>query len=297
VREVRHRATGGGDADPDLPEDWLDVVEGGIERLRGPNKGKEDEERKTLDEVFDHATLLVLYRFITRGFIQTLDYPVSTGKEGNVFHATAADGSSVAVKIYRTNTATFHNLMPYIEGDPRFGKIGRGHRDLVHVWAQKEYKNLQRLVEAGVRAPIPQAHLANVVIMEFVGTEGTPAPLVKDRPFDDAQKAYDAIVANYRRMYRDAGLVHGDLSEFNILHHHKAGTGCPAGDELVIIDVAQSVLVRHPFARELLERDAKNVARYFTKQGLKLSPDAVKADLRGPDPVEVKDDDEEEEDD
>jgi RIO kinase 1 len=244
---------------------------------------REAEDRKTLDEVFDRQTLLILYKFISNGHLETLDYPVSTGKEANVFHGTNPQGGSVAVKIFRTNTATFRSFMTYIAGDPRFGHVRPNRRDIVYVWAQKEYKNLQRYFEAGVRVPNPIAWKQNVLLMEFVGTNGAPAPRLRDAPYDDPQKLYDQLVAQYRMGSEQGGLVHGDFSEFNVLH--------PEGEDPVVIDVAQAVLVQHPMARELLVRDAKNLSAYFRRQGLKhvSAEDTLKAispPVRPPRPID-----------
>lgn len=246
-----------------LPEDWQEVVLRRLETRKFESMKREDEDRKTLDEVFDRSTLLVLYKFISNGFLETIDYPLSTGKEANVFHATTPQGGSLAVKIFRTNTATFRSFMTYIAGDPRFGNVRPNRRDIVYVWAQKEYKNLQRYVEAGVRVPNPIAWRQNVLLMEFVGHEGTPAPRLRDAPYDDPAALYETLIAQYRLGSEQGGLVHGDFSEFNILHP-QGGDDAP-----VVIDVAQAVLSTHPMARELLQRDAKNIAAYFRKQGLK----------------------------
>jgi RIO kinase 1 len=248
----------------ELPEDWQDFVLGRIESQKVAARRRSDEDRKTLDEVFDKATLLVLYKFISNGYIETLDYPLSTGKEANVFHATTPQGESVAVKIFRTNTATFRSFMTYIAGDPR---------DIVYVWAQKEYKNLQRYFEAGVRVPNPIAWRENVLIMDFIGTEGTPAPRLKDLPFDDPAAGYEELVKQYRLGAELGGLVHGDFSEFNILNHD---------GEPVVIDVAQAVLTHHPMASELLVRDAKNLAAYFRRQGVKVTAEETLKRLTPP---------------
>lgn len=279
-----------------LPEDWQEVVMRRLEGGKFEAMRREDEDRKTLDEVFDRSTLLILYKFISNGYLETIDYPISTGKEANVFHATTPQGGSLAVKIFRTNTATFRSFMTYIAGDPRFGHVRPNRRDIVYVWAQKEYKNLQRYFEAGVRVPNPVGWRQNVLLMEFVGEDGNPAPRLKDAPYDDPAKLYETLTAQYALGYLDGGLVHGDFSEFNILH--------PREGEPVVIDVAQAVLAHHPMARELLARDAKNLSAYFRKQGVKVTPeDTLKriAPPRPERPVEpmpddVDDEDEDEED-
>jgi RIO kinase 1 len=258
----------------DLPSNWQDFV---LQRLEGKFESRKhgDDDRKTLDEVFDKSTLLVLYKFINNGYLETIDYPLSTGKEANVFHATTPQGESVAVKIFRTNTATFRSFMTYIAGDPRFGHVKPNRRDIVYVWAQKEYKNLQRYFEAGVRVPNPIVWRENVLVMEFIGTNGAPAPRIKDAPLADPAKAYEKLVEQYRLGSEAGGLVHGDFSEFNILNLE---------GEPVVIDVAQAVLSHHPMSAELLARDAKNLAAYFRKQGVKVTAEETLARIRPPPP-------------
>ncbi|MHB8586275.1 MAG: serine protein kinase RIO [Thermoplasmatota archaeon] len=249
----------GGNLHGELPEEWAVTLEHRLGGVLGRPGEKDAGDRKTVDEVFDRSTLLAIYKLISNGVLDTIDYPLSTGKEANVFHATGKDGP-VAVKIFRTNTATFRSLMTYIEGDPRFTHIGPRFRDVIFAWTQKEYKNLQRLAEASVTVPVPIAVHENVIVMQFIGEGGTPAPLLKDKPPADPSAAWISTVEQYRRILQVAGLVHGDLSEYNILND---------GGNLVIIDVAQAVLVAHPMAREFLERDARNLSRWFTKVGAK----------------------------
>lgn len=257
----------------DLPEDWQEFVLGRIEAQKVAARKRSDDDRKTLDEVFDKSTLLVLYKYISNGHLETLDYPVSTGKEANVFHATTPQGRSVAVKIFRTNTATFRSFMTYIAGDPRFGHVKPNRRHIVYVWAQKEYKNLQRYAEAGVRVPAPIAWRENVLLMDFIGSDRTPAPRLKDAPFDDPATGYEELVRQYRLGAEGAQLVHGDFSEFNILNLD----GTP-----VVIDVAQAVLATHPMAGDLLARDAKNLSAYFRKQGVKVTAEETLARIAPP---------------
>src|SRR2546425_786324 len=98
-----------------IDERRLRILETQVDALR--TREKDSETRKTYDEVFDHAALLTIADLITDGVISTLDYPVSTGKEANVFHATGPDGRAKAVKIYRIANATFRNIAVYIDGD------------------------------------------------------------------------------------------------------------------------------------------------------------------------------------
>src|SRR5438093_615119 len=136
-------------------------LESQVDALR--TKQKDSATRKTYDQVFDHAALLTIASLISDGVISTLDYPVSTGKEANVFHATDGSGRGKALKIYRIATATFRNIAMYIEGDPRFKRVKRATKPTIFAWAQKEYKNLVRMGDAGVRVPDPERVLDDIV--------------------------------------------------------------------------------------------------------------------------------------
>src|SRR5438093_819362 len=91
------------------------------------SRSRDGDERKTYDEVFDQRTLLLIAKLINDGVLATVDYPVATGKEGNVFHATTRDGAALALKIYRVSNSTFKTIATYIQGDSRFRNIGGGH--------------------------------------------------------------------------------------------------------------------------------------------------------------------------
>ncbi len=136
---------------------------------------KDANDRKVVDEVFDRQNLMRLYKLISDGVIDRLDFPIATGKEGNVFRATTRDGKLVAVKIYRTTNASFKDMAKYVQGDPRFKGITTNRRKLILAWAAKEFGNLERLTEAGVRVPRPIAHYQNIIVMEYIGDEVEPA--------------------------------------------------------------------------------------------------------------------------
>src|SRR5438046_5123519 len=125
---------------------------------------KDSATRKTYDQVFDHAALLTIASLISDGVISTLDYPVSTGKEANVFHATDGSGRGKALKIYRIATATFRKIAMYIEGGPRFKRVKRATKPKVFAWAQQEYKNLIRMGDTGVRVT-SQARVTHSIVV------------------------------------------------------------------------------------------------------------------------------------
>jgi len=219
------------------------------------------DERQTMDEVFDKDTMLGIYKLMTDGVVDTIEYPVSTGKEGNVFAAKDAKGKLVALKIYRTSNATFNRIARYIEGDKRFRGIAGSRRKVIMAWAMKEFRNLQRLEDAGVKVPSPIRFHRNMVVMKYIGTKQGPAPLLRDVQLEDATAVYEKILEYMRLAYQKAGLVHADLSEYNILYYRR---------QPVIIDVGQAVLTDHVNAKDFLYRDIDNVNRFFRSRDVNI---------------------------
>jgi len=208
----------------------------------------------TEGEVFEKATLQSLWKLMNNGYIDTFEFPISTGKEGNVFRA-RRKGSLIAVKIYRINTATFRSISKYLMYEPP-QKVKKDRRSIIFAWALKEFNNLKKLYKAGVRVPEPIAREGNVIVMEYIGTEEQPAPLLKDASLENAEEVFEKIKKYLYLMYHKAALVHADFSEYNVLMH---------GNEPVIIDVGQTVSKENPMATEFLLRDVKNIVRFFKK--------------------------------
>lgn len=214
---------------------------------------------KTYDEVFDRQNLDHIFRLMKRGKLRTLECPISTGKEANVYKARTDDGFA-AVKIYRTSTSTFGAFLEYIDGDRRFQRIDRSHRGIIYTWAKKEEMNLRSMFDAGIRAPEPKALFRNVLVMDYIEYEGKPAPQLKVLRTDPEHwgEMWKDVLRTVKRLYRKCGLIHADLSEYNILYD-----GSP-----VYMDVGQSVDREHPRARELMERDLTIISQFFHRKGV-----------------------------
>lgn len=223
-------------------------------------------ERATLEEVFDQATRLIIYKFLTEGVLNEVHGVVSAGKEARVYWGKNKEGKDLAVKIYLTTSADFkRGMYKYIDGDYRFKGVKHDTRSLIFAWAQKEFRNLDEAARAGVNVPKPIAVRNNVLVMEFIGEEGVSAPSMKERVPANPEKIYRQLLTNMSRLYRKADLVHGDLSEYNVMIWK---------DKPVVFDMSQSVPTSHPLAKSLLERDLTNVNRFFSRLGVKvLSPD------------------------
>jgi RIO kinase 1 len=252
-------------------------------RVDALKTNKTGDERQTVDEVFDKQTLMTLYDMMTSGIIDSVRFPIATGKEGNVFYATDEDGEPVALKIFRTSTSTFKRVGMYIEGDPRFKGLTGNRRKLIHAWANKEYRNLMRYSDAGIPVPEPIACVKNCLVMEYIGDENGPAPQIRDVILEEPTEMYDEVVAFIIDGWQDARLVHGDMSEYNIL----VNDGAP-----ILIDCGQAMTADHFNAKELLKRDINNINRFFKNRGA----DIIAADVIMKETLDGKEDEEEEED-
>jgi RIO kinase 1 len=262
---------------------------------KGKWRKKDYRDRKTEQYVFDIPTLETLYKFAQKGIITALGGPISRGKESVIFHALGAEEKELAIKMYKVNTATFNAMIDYIVGDPRFKGIKKDHRSIIFAWARKEYKNLSRALEAGVRVPTPLACDRNVLIMEFIGKEGIAAPRLRDVPPEvlaveiGLEALFLQIVAAMKTLYEDAGLVHADLSEFNILlkgyveRELASSANADAAPEVVplLIDMGQATLLDHPNAEAFLRRDAQNISAYFAKLGLAHTEEEILRRVKG----------------
>ncbi|MBW2972121.1 serine protein kinase RIO [Candidatus Woesearchaeota archaeon] len=228
------------------------------------------EKFKTWGNVFDNFTIRLLFELSSKGHFDELKSPVSIGKEANVFTATTEEGKPIIVKIYRLETCDFNRMYDYIKYDARYLNLKAKRREIIFSWAQREYRNLMKAREAGARVPLPIRCTNHVLLMEHIG-DSEPAPKLKDAHPEDPEKFMEKVFDYMKKMYK-AGLVHGDLSEFNILNHK---------ENPVFIDMSQGTITKSANAEELLQRDIKNMCRFAKKLGLKLDEEEVADKIRG----------------
>lgn len=226
-------------------------------------RGKDKSDRATAEQVMDPRTRMILFKMLSRGIITEINGCISTGKEANVYHATAKDGSDRAVKVYKTSILVFKDRDKYVSGEFRFrhGYCKSNPRKMVRTWAEKEMRNLTRIYQSGILCPEPILLRSHVLVMGFIGKDGWPAPLLKDSEISEskARELYLECIHILRTLYHDCRLIHADFSEFNLIYHD--GT-------LYVIDVSQSVEHDHPHALEFLRKDCHNVNEYFRKKGV-----------------------------
>ena len=215
---------------------------------------------KIEEGVFDIRTMMALKKFFTKGIIGKLDFLIGNGKESSVYLADSGENIKkefVAVKIFKIETSSFQKRSDYMIGDPRFKWIKGGLYDIINEWCKKEYSNLKIAEKANVYAPKPYMFNKNVLAMEFIENNGSIAPLLKKTKLDNPEKALRTILSDIGKLYAN-GLVHADISEYNILIGNK--------EKPYIIDFGQAVLVSHPKADAFLDRDVTNILRYFREK-------------------------------
>jgi RIO kinase 1 len=130
-------------------------------------------------------------------------------------------------------------------------------RKVIFNWVQREFANLFIAREA-ITVPTPFAVNSNVIIMELIGQENRPAPMLKDKPPANPTAFYEEVRAMMNALH-ERNLAHGDLSAFNILNND---------EKPVFIDFSQSSPLTSPGAKELVARDIVNVNTFFEKLGV-----------------------------
>jgi len=222
---------------------------------------RQKEEFKTYKDVFDQSTIKTLFKLISEGKFKGLESPIFMGKEANVFTAITKENKRIIVKIYRIQSCDFKKMYNYIRADIRFKGLKRNRIKIVYSWTQREFRNLLKAREAGVKVPTPISFANNVLLMEYIGNQ-QPAPRLKDQPAKEMKKFFEKTVLNMKRLYQKAEIIHGDLSAFNILNFH---------EKPVFIDFSQATTKKNPNATEYLERDIRNILYFFKKHQIKAT--------------------------
>ena len=223
-----------------------------------------------------------LQALVEEGLIDTVVRQLMSGKEAMVFVVRCGDETRCA-KVYKEATnRSFRQAVDYTENRKvknsrqaramaKGTKFGRQAQEAA--WQSAEVDALYRLADAGVRVPKPYNFFEGVLLMELVTDEhGDAAPRLNDVQFtpDEARRHHTSLLAEVVRML-SAGVVHGDLSEFNILLGHDQGVARP-----VIIDLPQAVdAAGNNHAQRMLLRDVANLRDFFGQ----FAPDLLATDF------------------
>jgi RIO kinase 1 len=218
-----------------------------------------------------------LQSLVEEGLIDTVVRQLMSGKEAMVYVVRCGDETRCA-KIYKeADQRSFRQAVDYTENRKvkntrqaramaKGTKFGRQASEAA--WQSAEVDALYRLADAGVRVPKPHNFCDGVLLMELVtDAHGDAAPRLNDVDFtpEQARSHHAALIAEVVRMLC-AGIVHGDLSEFNILL---------AADGPVIIDLPQAVdAAGNNHANRMLLRDVANLRHFFGR----FAPDLLKID-------------------
>ena len=223
------------------------------------NKSLDDgfKKNKVMNEVLDKSTIFELYGLIKSNIISYVNGVVKAGKESVVFWAVGPNDSNIALKVYLVATSNFKKRAEYLIGDPRFSRVKKGTKNIVYLWAKKEFKNISQCYQCGIPVVKPIHVSKNILVMEFVGELGKPVKTLLESKVD--QKDYNLCIQIITDLFKNAKLVHGDFSEFNIF---KTDTG------LKLFDLGSAVDLNHPKMIDFLKRDINNISNFFVKRGL-----------------------------
>lgn len=234
---------------------------------------KERENSAILDDIqsckMSDATRAIMDGLLVAYKIEKLNGVVGHGKESTVLHATGRDhednpGQEVAIKIFRSdNNVAFKTRDTYNKSkcpSYKFDKP-RSKNDSLNKWAERGFKNLKLLRRANINCPDAISLKKHVLVMSFLGLDAAPSPQLKEARLDEDQlrSSYEQVVDIMERMYKECDLIHGDLSEYNLLWHN---------NQVFVIDVSQSMFTSHPNANSFLYRDCKNILEFYRKSGL-----------------------------
>ena len=254
-----------------------------VVRYSGLNESEVEYRMKGLDELellyrqwdpylgyimnYNAYDLLALNALVKAESLEALGPPVGTGKESDVFEAVTPEDVKVAVKFHRLGRTSFRDTRrkrEYIADRRHISWLYQSR-----LAAEAEYSALKSMHEAGVSVPEPIDQNRHVIVMQFI--QGTQLSDIIS--LEEPRLFLDDVLEDVRLAY-GAGVIHTDLSEYNILVD---GEG-----EVWIIDWPQYVSTDHPNAMELLERDVGNVVYYFQrKYGLEYDPEQALNHVRG----------------
>jgi len=210
---------------------------------------------------------LALNALVKSNVLEAIGKPLGIGKEADVYEALSPKRERIVVKFHRLGRTSFRQTRR-----ARGYVTERRHISWLYqsrLAAEKEYEVMQRIYPRRVSVPEPIARNRHVVVMGLIkGTELRYAEIEEPLP------TFKEIIANIERAYLNAGVIHADLSEFNILIKPEGG--------ILIIDWPQAVGKDHPDAERLLTRDVENVLHFFRKHyGLAFSLEDVVSYVKG----------------
>ncbi|MEM2970759.1 MAG: serine/threonine-protein kinase RIO2 [Candidatus Bathyarchaeia archaeon] len=201
---------------------------------------------------------LAINAFVKAGVLEAFGKPLGVGKEADVYDALTPQNERIAIKFHRLGRTSFRQTRK-----KRDYAANRRHISWLYqsrLAAKKEYQALKMLYPHQVAVPEPILHNRHAIVMGII--EGVELADFSELP--QPKEIFNEILSNVKKAYVKAGIIHADLSEFNIL--------LKPDRHILIIDWPQYVTCKHPNAEQLLKRDVQNVIGFFNrKHKLKIS--------------------------
>ncbi|MCX8204142.1 MAG: serine/threonine protein kinase [Candidatus Nezhaarchaeota archaeon] len=203
---------------------------------------------------------LALYVLTERGVVEALGPKLGVGKEADVYEAITPSGEHVAIKFHRAGRRSFKHVR---KARAYLSRVRGAVACVAPVVASlREFVALKRVVEVGVSAPTPIARFKHALVTSKI--EGDL--LQRTRALADPEGFFNELMRNVSTALKEAGVVHGDLSEYNIIVTPR--------EEPLIIDWPQWLSVSHPSAIKLLARDLAQLCLFFRRRfGLSVDAD------------------------
>ncbi|MEM3403991.1 MAG: RIO1 family regulatory kinase/ATPase [Nitrososphaeria archaeon] len=194
---------------------------------------------------------IALKAFVKRGLISVFGGNVGVGKEADIFDVADDRGNSYVIKFYRLGRTSFREVKKKRQIIPA-EESANWLKACVNA-ATKEMWAMRKVRAVGGVVPEAIARERHAILMQKIDGVLLNKVMVLDNP----KLALKSILDTIKLAYVKAGIVNGDLSEYNILHD---------GERFYVIDWPQSVLVSSPDSGRLLIRDLRNVLRFFSKR-------------------------------
>ncbi len=207
---------------------------------------------------------------LRRRALAALGERLGVGKEGEVYLGVTPSGERVVVKFHREGRKSFSHIKR-LRGYAAVFDRKQWFR-IAKVSGEREFKVLVALRDEGARVPRPIAWSRHAVVQELI--PGVELYRVKELDPDVAEQVLSDVIETVKIAYQRVGVVHGDLSEYNILVSED-GRG-------YVIDWPQYVYREDPAAEELLARDVEYVAFFFRRRfGLRVDPESLLSKVKG----------------
>ncbi len=194
---------------------------------------------------------LAINGLVKASVLEAFGKPLGVGKEADVFDALNSSGERVAVKFHRLGRISFRQIIRKRSYSSQRSASWLYQSRLA---AEREYQALQILFPHRVAVPKPIGQNRHVIVMGMI--EG--AELADYTEIPKPKKVLAEILLNIRKAYLKAGIIHADMSEYNVI--------LKPDNHILIIDWPQHVTKDHPNADELMARDVRNILRYFKRK-------------------------------